>query len=128
MSVLPDPPAEPRFLTTLEAAKYLSMYLEQNGHVVQAARSLDQATRALTSSEFDVLLSDIALADGTGWELLTRFERRGFLYPIAMSGFGTTADAHRSKAAGYRHPLVKPIDPDDLDRVLEAARRERDGV
>jgi DNA-binding NtrC family response regulator len=111
-----------------DTVKYLSMYLEQSGHVVQGARSLEQATRALASSEFDVLLSDIALADGTGWELLTSLERRGFLYPIAMSGYGTTADANRSKAAGYRHHLVKPIDPDDLDRLLENARRERDGV
>ena len=34
------------------------------------------------------------------------------------------ADQTRSKAAGYRHHLLKPLNPDDLDAVLAEAARE----
>ena len=45
-------------------------------------------------------------------------------YAIAMSGFGLNADSLRSKAVGYRHHLLKPFDPDELDAMLEEAARE----
>ncbi len=105
---------------------YLSLYLEQSGHAVLPARTVRQAVEVVAKSECDVVLSDIALGDGTGWELLNLLHLPGSVYAIAMSGFGTIADAHRSKLAGYRHHLVKPIDPDQLDQLLEEARRERD--
>lgn len=107
-----------------DTLKYLCMYLEQSGHAVLSARTIQQAVEALHTSECDVVLSDIALADGSGWELLSKLHLHRPPYAIAMSGFGTAADAQRSKDAGYRHHIVKPIDPDLLDGLLEEARRE----
>jgi DNA-binding NtrC family response regulator len=111
-----------------DTRKYLGLYLEQSGHAVVSANSIRQAAELLGSTECDVVLSDISLADGSGWELLNEVSPPRPIYAIAMSGFGTIADANRSKAVGFRHHLVKPIDPDMLDRVLEEARRERDEV
>ena len=48
----------------------------------------------------------------------------GCWYAIAMSGFGMGADQLRSKEAGFRHHLLKPVDPNQLDAVLEEAARE----
>jgi DNA-binding NtrC family response regulator len=109
-----------------DTRKYLRLYLEQSGHAVTAADSIERAAELLGTTECDVVLSDISLKDGSGWELLREVGPGRPMYAIAMSGFGTLADANRSKAAGFRHHLVKPIDPDMLDRVLEEARRERD--
>jgi CheY-like chemotaxis protein len=111
-----------------DTLKYLSLYLEQSGHAVQSARTMKQALETLATSECDVLLSDIALSDGTGWDLLQKLNTPRPPFAVAMSGFGTAADANRSKAAGYRHHLVKPIDPDRLDDLLKEAGREKGNV
>jgi CheY-like chemotaxis protein len=111
-----------------DTVKALRFYLEQSGYTVQSARTKAEAVAALNSSTYDLLLSDIALSDGTGWDLLSELGPARPRYAIAMSGFGTAADAHRSRAAGFRHHLVKPIDPDALDEQLAEARRERDGA
>jgi two-component system CheB/CheR fusion protein len=107
---------------TLQALK---IYLEQSGHRVDCVRTLAQAIEALSASDCDVLLSDIGLPDGSGWDLLKSANVKRPLYAVAMSGFGTAADLARSRAAGFRCQLVKPVDPDRLDNLLDEAARER---
>lgn len=106
----------------------LRLYLEQSGHAVLSARTVKEAVELLVTSRCDVVLSDIALGEGSGWDLLKEVRLPHPVYAIAMSGFGTTADVKRSKAAGYRHHIVKPIDPDLLDNLLAEAVREKAGV
>jgi CheY-like chemotaxis protein len=108
-----------------DTLKYLRLYLEQSGHAVQAARRVNEAVEALRAWNCDVLLSDIALSDGSGWDLLSQLGSARPPYAIAMSGFGSLGYVNRSKAAGYRHHLVKPIDPDHLDELLDEARHEK---
>ena len=71
-----------------------------------------------------MLISDIGLPDGTGWELLQRLQLPHPIYAIAMSGFGMNADQARSRAAGFRHHLLKPFPLNELDGLLEEAARE----
>lgn len=103
----------------------LKLYLQQSGHEVTGVRTLAQAVEVLPGSDYDVLISDVALPDGSGWDLLEAAAVRRRPYAIVMSGFGTQADLSRSRAAGYRHHMIKPVDPDILDRLLEEAMRER---
>jgi len=108
-----------------DTLKALRLYLEQSGHSVQSASTKAEALAALSTLPCDLLLSDIALSDGTGWDLLTELGPARPRYAIAMSGFGTATDANRSKAVGFRHHLVKPLDPDLIDAHLSEAVRER---
>ena len=48
----------------------------------------------------------------------------GSPFAIAMSGYGTLADRAASREAGFRHHMVKPIDLDALERLLEEASEE----
>jgi two-component system CheB/CheR fusion protein len=107
-----------------DTLKYLTIYLEQMGHTVRSARSMREALADLPSAECQVLISDIGLPDGDGWELLQRSRLAGSVYAIAMSGFGMNADFLRSKAAGYRHHMLKPFDPAELDAMLDEAGAE----
>lgn len=105
---------------------YLQMYLESLGHVVASARTVKEALEALGQAEYDVLISDIGLPDGDGWELLRQVLRARParpLFAIAMSGFGMNADHLRSQQAGYRHHLLKPFEPAELNAMLEEAAR-----
>jgi CheY-like chemotaxis protein len=93
------------------------------GYTVKTAASMTEALRELPRGQWDVLISDIGLPDGDGWELMRRLERRP-PYSIAMSGLGMSGDRARSREAGFRHHLVKPTGPEQLAEILEGAERE----
>jgi two-component system CheB/CheR fusion protein len=108
-----------------EDTRYLlQLLLEQLGHTVLTATTLGEALEAIPPSRADVLISDIGLPDGDGWELLTRLGDARPRYAVAMSGFGQLSDRQRSLAAGYRHHLLKPVEPNRLEALLEEAAGE----
>jgi CheY-like chemotaxis protein len=108
-----------------DTLKYLRLYLEKLNYVVETAQSMGEALAALAKEKFDVLISDIGLPDGDGWELLVRAGASRPAYAIAMSGFGMNADRIKSMKAGFRKHLLKPFAPDDLEVSLEEAAAER---
>ncbi len=128
------PEAPPRVLRVFvvenhpDTLKYLRMYLVGMGHEVSAAHTMQEALAALPEADPDVLLSDIGLPDGDGWELLRRLQGhfKRPVYALAMSGFGLNADQARSRAVGFRHHLLKPFPPDRLGDLLDEAARELD--
>jgi two-component system CheB/CheR fusion protein len=124
----PEPELHPLRIFVVEnhadTLRALTLYLEQMGHVVFSAQSMEAALRALPDADCDVLLSDIGLPDGNGWELIQHLHLKRPMYTIAMSGFGMNADRAKSKAAGYRHHILKPFNPDELDRLLDEAADE----
>jgi two-component system, chemotaxis family, CheB/CheR fusion protein len=61
----------------------------------------------------------VGLPDGSGTELISKSKNR--LVGIAMSGFGTDADARRSLEAGFCQHLIKPVTMEKLDAALQAA-------
>jgi CheY-like chemotaxis protein len=105
----------------------LGLLLEQLGHTVSSATTLGEALEQMPGSQSDVLISDIGLPDGNGWELMARLGDDRPPYAIAMSGFGMASDRQRSLAAGFRHHLLKPVEPNQLERLLDEATAEIKG-
>jgi CheY-like chemotaxis protein len=103
-----------------DTLKWLQLYLEDCGHTVHSAQSVAEALAAFPKSDCEVLITDIGLPDGNGWDLLRDLERQP-RYAIAMSGFGMNADSSRSRSAGFRHHLLKPFKSSELDRMLAEA-------
>jgi two-component system CheB/CheR fusion protein len=104
----------------------LGLLLEQLGHTVFSVATLSEALEQLPGAECDILISDIGLPDGNGWELMARLGDDQPPYAIAMSGFGMASDRQRSLAAGFRHHLLKPVEPNHLERLLDEAAAEID--
>jgi CheY-like chemotaxis protein len=102
----------------------LCLYLEYAGHSVRSARSKEEALKKIPQGHYDVLISDIGLPDGNGWDLLREISDSRPQFAIAMSGYGTAADRERSADAGFRHHLVKPVSLEKLASVLEEAAME----
>lgn len=98
---------------------YLTRYLEQLGHTVNSGSDMQTALADLANNPPDVLISDIGLPDGDGWELLRSLKNKPFA--IAMSGFGENGDHIRSLSVGYKHHLTKPFLPEELDVLLAEA-------
>lgn len=101
----------------------LCILLEQMGHTVKTAASMNEALREIPRGRWDVLISDIGLPDGDGWELMRRLKHRP-RYAIAMSGLGMSGDRARSREVGFQHHLVKPTGPEQLAEILDGAARE----
>jgi CheY-like chemotaxis protein len=108
-----------------DTRRVLTMYLAGKGHAVDGAANLAESVERLRVRQADVLIADIGLPDGNGWELLQRLRANGIPVPpyaIAMTGFGRSDDFDKSRAAGFRHHLVKPFDTAKLLAILDEAR------
>ena len=102
----------------------LGVLLEQLGHTVHAVATMKEAIEHAGTGEWDMLISDIGLPDGNGWELLVALGDRAPPYSVAMSGFGMVSDRQKSLAAGFRHHLLKPVEPNQLEDLLDEAAAE----
>lgn len=102
----------------VDTAFGLKMYFVNRGHDVQVALDLTSAREAAAEYEFDILLSDLMLPDGTGWDLMRELSAKGPVRGIALSGYNGPEDIARSKAAGFRTHLAKPIAMRELDRIF----------
>lgn len=72
-------------------------------------------------ADCDVMVSDIALPDGSGLDLMRRIRAKGnSIRGIALSGYGSAQDIKRSLDAGFEAHLTKPV---DVERLVEAVRR-----
>ena len=100
------------------------MYLESLGHSVTTACTMQAALAASLTEDCQVLISDLGLPDGDGWQLLEQANFPQPVYAVAISGYAAESDFARSKAAGFRRHIVKPFGGEDLREALEEAARE----
>jgi CheY-like chemotaxis protein len=108
-----------------DTRQLLCLMLESLGHTVVATEDMHHALEALECAEFDVLISDIGLPDGDGWELMRRLHLARPIYAVAISGYGMSSDCALSRSVGYRYHLVKPYGIEQLPSILREAARER---
>ena len=85
---------------------------------VTVASGVFQALAIAEQAAFDVLVSDIQLADGSGRDLVAQIQRQRPVPAIALSGYGTEEDIRRSLAAGFSAHLVKPVRFEDLEQAI----------
>ena len=99
----------------------LERLLTRHGYIVAAARDMRSAMEAAEQGEFDLLISDVGLPDGSGLELMTRLRTTSGIRGIAISGFGMNGDVEKSLQAGFLEHLVKPVDLETLEAAIERA-------
>ncbi|MFN2476318.1 MAG: response regulator, partial [Chthoniobacterales bacterium] len=86
---------------------------------VQTASTVEAARDLAAHQKFDLVISDIGLPDGNGVDLMKELTRDYGLRGIALSGYGMDEDLARTRNAGFIAHLVKPIDFERLNQVLE---------
>jgi HAMP domain-containing protein/signal transduction histidine kinase len=96
----------------------LTNLLRRRGYHVQSALNFQSAVNLGTTEQFDVLISDLALPDGNGIDLMQKLASKPHL-AIALTGFGMESDIRKSYEAGFQHHLVKPIDLNKLDSLIQ---------
>ena len=100
---------------TLQA---LSRLLSHFGHDISTADGARSALDMIKSKEFDVVLCDIALPDGNGYDVIAEAKRKGAVKAVAISGYAARDDVERGKKAGFDFHLAKPVDFHELRSVL----------
>lgn len=99
-----------------DTAKMTAMVLRRAGYTVRVAQTLEDALTAAREEDFDILVSDLGLPDGSGLDVMRALAPRG-VRGIAVTGFGEDVDVRRSKEAGFAEHLTKPM---HVDTLLEA--------
>ena len=102
-----------------DTRRTLSRLLTHFGHNVVTADNVEGAITILAANNIDAVLCDIGLPDGSGYEVAAQARANGGIRAIALTGFGTEQDLQRSKEAGFDFHLVKPINFQELQTVLE---------
>ena len=122
----PPTPAARRILVVddnRDAVDALAMMLKLGGNDVEIAYEGTTALGMAQSFVPDAVVLDIGLPGMDGYEVARRLRARpetaGALI-VAVTGYGQKEDRERSRAAGFDHHLVKPIESDALLMLLGA--------
>ena len=104
----------------------LSTMLGIWGHNVRVAHDGPHALEAVEAEPPELILLDLGLPRMNGYEVAERLraqptEPRPFL--VALTGYGQAEARRRSAEAGFDVHLVKPVDPHELERLLNNFRR-----
>ena len=99
----------------------LEKLLARRGHLVAVTHDVRSAMDAAVRNKFDLLISDIALPDGTGMDLMMQMRAIADVPGVAISGFGNNGDIERSLQAGFSQHLIKPIKLDNLEAAIDRA-------
>jgi PAS domain S-box-containing protein len=104
--------------------QYLEAVLTQQGASVRVADGAVEALQMLTQSLPDILISDIAMPNMDGNEMLCQIRQQspesgGHLPAIALTAYADQSHRQEAMAAGYQHFLAKPIEPETLITAIE---------
>jgi len=97
----------------------LTNLLRRRGYQVQSALDFQSALDLSSKVQFDVLISDLALPDGSGIDLVQKLQSTRPVIGIALTGFGMEDDIRKGREAGFHYHLVKPIDLNRLDLLIQ---------
>ena len=121
----PEPPAAQKDVRILlvddheDTLEFMSRFLTLCGHKVVTASTYRKALSVGGQQEFDLVISDVGLPDGSGYELMPALQALSPVKGIALSGYGMKSDVDRSMAAGFSAHLTKPCDLSVLNATIE---------
>ncbi|HEX8679363.1 MAG TPA: response regulator, partial [Chthoniobacterales bacterium] len=105
-------------------ALVMSRLLRRGGHEVTTANTVQAAVEILRAQRVDLLVSDLGLPDGNGYQVMRELAKRGDAKGIAVSGYGMDEDLAQSSAAGFSAHLIKPISPEQLEKTIKEVTSE----
>ena len=111
------------------SAELLRMMLTLYGHVVEVAHSGHEGVEAAVRFEPDVLLCDIGLPGMSGYEVAETLRSRAAARTgrlVAITGYGDPEHRSRAIKAGFDAHLVKPVNPQELLKVLRPSLTSAD--
>ena len=109
-----------------DSLRAMSRLLRRLHHRVETATTILEALSVAERFNFDLLVSDVGLPDGSGLDLMRQLrQQHGEAVGIALTGYGTAADVALTAEAGFKLHLTKPIRFDQLSDALRQVGRAK---
>lgn len=96
--------------------RVMTRILTMKGHDVTPTGSVASALEASHGRDFDLLITDVGLPDGTGLDLMSRLRP---IKGIVLTGYGMEDDMRKTREAGFSAHLTKPIGAAQLEMAIE---------
>ena len=111
----------------IDSAMMLASILRHAGYSVQCAYTGPEGLKVAVEWRPDIVLMDIGLPGMDGYEVARRVRRDPGLSAakqkvrlIALTGYGRDTDILLSREAGFDAHMIKPVDLNDLEKLLAA--------
>jgi PAS domain S-box-containing protein len=107
-----------------DGAEILAMLLNLSGYEVYIAHTGTEALALAAQHRPSIAILDIGMPGMSGYEVATRIRDEPWgagIQLIAVTGWGQDEDKRKALDAGFDHHLTKPIDPDELQRLMTPA-------
>ena len=111
-----------------DARELLAAVLETAGATVTLVGSAGEALETLSKHPADVLLSDLAMPQRDGYDLMAELRTRGLaagMVTVALSAQARPEDRERALAVGFDAHVAKPVDPGALAQTIRVLARRR---
>jgi DNA-binding NtrC family response regulator len=104
----------------------MSAWLRDQGYQVSTAAGLKEALERLKQDTLDLVLADVRLRDGDGFDLLSYCCRNHpGLFVILMTGYATVETGIEALRAGAFDLLTKPLIDQELEMAIDRAMIQR---
>ncbi len=107
----------------VDSAESLTFLLKSNGDELRIAHDGPSALTAARSFLPDIILLDIGLPSLSGYEVagqLRTYPETQHAVLIALTGYGQPEDRRKAMEAGFDHHLVKPVDLEKLEKLIDS--------
>ncbi len=105
----------------------MAEWLREQRHMVETAGSVAEARERITKKLYDVVLTDIRLGDGEGFDVLEFCQRTTPEAEVVLiTGYGTVETAVEAIRAGAFDFLTKPLIDDELEISIQRALNQRE--
>ncbi len=107
----------------VDAAESLAELLAMKGHETRASTEPRAALELADAFSPEVVLLDIGLPEIDGYQVartLRKMPATRDALVVAVTGYGQPEDRKASRAAGFDHHLVKPVNLQQLEQLIEA--------
>ena len=104
-----------------DARDLVACVLDAAGAEVTTAASTREALEGIAVTMPDLLLADLGLPDEDGYTLLQRIRAiptLDTLPAVALTAYARASDRERALAAGFLDYIIKPVDPQELVKVI----------
>jgi two-component system response regulator HydG len=106
----------------LTFSQLLEGFFKKHQHEPTVVHNIKNAYRNLDQKEYDLLLVDYRLPDGTGLDILSYVNGQGLDLPLViMTSFNDVRTAVKSIQQGASDYITKPVNPDELLMIVKNA-------
>ncbi len=108
-------------------AQIIEGFLTKNNYEVITVNNVAKALKLINHEDFQLLLIDYRLPDGTGMDVLNHRRETGLTIPaIIMTSFNDVRTAVKSIHLGASDYITKPINPDELLMIIKNALQKKE--